>query len=209
MQFSTMVPVFVGLLAIAGAYWNATRLERTKAEFALLNEQLAKLYGPLYALSQASYETWLRFREHNRPQQRYFDAEVPPSEEDLETWRMWMSNVFMPMNEMMVTAIVNNVHLVEGGSLPQSFMDLVAHVEAYRVVKQRWAMGDHSEHVSLLQFPRQFQTDVEETFQVLKARQARLIGTRLISRKPVLPTQSPRPRVPAHATPAPPPAPEG
>ena len=171
-----MTPIFVGLIAIAGAYWNGTRLERKKAEVALLNEQLGKLYGPLYALSEASRATWKRFREKFRPSGAYFDPENPPSDHELVTWRRWMLSVFMPMNESMVTTIVNNLHLIEGEQIPPSFLDLIAHVEAYKVVKKRWKEGDFSEHTSLLNYPAELTQEVSETFHELKKRQVKLIG---------------------------------
>jgi hypothetical protein len=172
---TTVMPLFAGSLAIAGAYWNATRLERRKAEFALLNEQLGKLYGPLYSLCAASRTTWFRFRSKYRPKGPYFDPKDPPNEDQLLAWRQWMLNVFMPMNERMVDAIIDNVHLIEGNDIPKSFLDLISHVEAYRVIKYRWQEGDYSENMSLLNFPKQFQSDVETTFHMLKERQAALM----------------------------------
>src|SRR5947209_8106265 len=164
----TMMPLLVGLIAIAGAYWNGTRLERKKAEISLLNDQLGKLCGPLFALNEASRSTWLQFRQRYRPAGSFFDPNDPPSESELAAWRDWMLNVFMPMNERMVETIVSNLHLIEGSKIPQSFLDLIAHVEAYRVVKSRWEHKDFTENVSLLNYPDSLTNDVRGVFDRLK-----------------------------------------
>lgn len=182
MTFEMLIPIVVGLLAIAGTYWNATRLERKKADIALLNDKLGKLYGPLYALSGASRQAWLYFREHIRPGGAFFDDDrEPPTERDLIEWRLWMTCVFMPTNERMIEAIVGNLHLIEGSEVPPSFLKLIAHVEAYRVIRQKWAQGDFSEHATQLNFPIEFQEEVAHTFGELKQRQALLIGGKIRS----------------------------
>lgn len=170
------VPLLVALIAAAGAYLNATLLERRKAALAQINEQLEKLYGPLFALSRASEETWLRFRQHNRPDMPFFDAHSPPTEAELEMWRRWLSKVFIPLNERMAKVIVEHMHLLEGSTMPSSFLTLIANVEAFRVIKSRWAEGDLSEHAPTFNFPADFRPDVEAAFHRLRARQAALIG---------------------------------
>ena len=169
-------PLLAGLLAIAGAYFNATRLERRKAALALVTEQLEKLYGPLFALSRSSEETWRRFRQHNRPDGPFFNPADPPTEEELATWRRWLTTVFIPINERMAAVIVDHMHLLEGSTMPGSFLTLLANVEAYRVLKGRWAEGDYAENAASFNFPPEFRADVEAGFQRLRARQAELIG---------------------------------
>jgi hypothetical protein len=170
-----LVPLLVGLLAIAGARWNATRLEKTKAELAFLNDQLGKLYGPLFALNKASQAAWKQFRHRYRPGGVFFRKDDPPSEADLVAWRQWMTCVFMPMNERMVEAILGNIHLIEDSEVPDSFLELIAHVEGYRVIRHRWELGDFSEHLSLLVFPKAFEANVNEVYELLNRRQARLV----------------------------------
>ena len=170
-----LVPVLVGLLAIAGARWNATRLEKTKAELAFLNDQLGKLYGPLFALNAASQAAWRQFRQRYRPGSVFFTKVNPPTEADLLAWRQWMTCVFMPMNERMVEAILGNIHLIEDSEVPDCFLELIAHVEGYRVIRHRWELGDFSEHLSLLVFPKAFEANVNETYELLNQRQARLV----------------------------------
>lgn len=179
MTASTLAPLFVpilaGLLAIAGAYWNATRLEKRKAELAFLNDQLGKLYGPLYALNKASQAAWSQFRGRYRPGRPFFRGGDTPSEADVLAWRQWMTCVFMPINERMVEAILGNIHLVEGNEVPVSFLEFIAHVEGYRVIRHRWELGDFTEHTSLINFPRAFEANVNEVYELLNRRQAELV----------------------------------
>jgi len=84
----------------------------------------------------------------------------------------------MPLNLQMRQAIIENTHLVEGDGMPQSFRDLLAHVEVYKITIKKWEAGDFSEHTSYLDFPSEFRREVQAQFAMLKSRQAGLIGAR-------------------------------
>jgi hypothetical protein len=169
------LPVAVALITLAGGYANSLRLERKKAQLALVGEQLRKLYGPLFSLSQASHATWQAFRQQHRPSGPFFSDDNPPSEAEFVHWQRWMRTVFAPMNERMVAVIVENTDLIEGRRMPPSFLALIAHVEAYRVVLTAWDAGDMSKYSSVINFPAHFNEDVELTFNRLKQRQRALM----------------------------------
>jgi hypothetical protein len=168
------------LLAFAGyavTYFNNVRLEQRKAKLKFVSDQLQFLYGPLFSLNSASTEAWTAFRSRYRPGGAFFRADDPPSDDELKQWRLWMQEVFMPINLQMRKAIVENTHLVEGQDMPQSFRDLLAHVEVYKVTVKKWEANDFSEHTSYLNFPSDFGREVQATFEALKRRQAGLIGS--------------------------------
>ncbi len=174
MMPAVVIPVVIALIGIAGAYWNNIRSEHRKAQISLVNDQLKYLYGPLFALSHASRSAWIAFRSRYRPDSAYFDVNSMPDQGEVEAWRRWMTVVFAPINEKMVGAILDHADLILGTLMPPSFIDLIAHVEGYRVVLSRWADGDFSDHVSLLNFPTQFEEDVRAAYDLLKQRQASL-----------------------------------
>jgi hypothetical protein len=76
----------------------------------------------------------------------------------------------------MEAAIIQNSHLIDGGSLPQSFLDLLAHIEVYKIVLKQWAQRNYADHTSYINFPEQFADDVHKTFLKLKTRQLELMG---------------------------------
>jgi hypothetical protein len=171
-----VVTVLLAFVGYAATYFNNVRLEQRKARLKFVSDQLQYLYGPLFSLNSASDEAWTAFRSRCRPGGAFFRAGDPPTEDELKQWRMWMQEVFMPINLQMRNAIIENTHLVEGKGMPQSFRDLLAHVEVYRITIKRWEGGDFSDHTSYLNFPDDFRREVRTTFQMLKGRQVGLIG---------------------------------
>ena len=171
------VTVAVALLGFAAKYFNDIKIAQRKDRLDRINQQLKLLYGPLYAIDQAGNTAWTAFRERNRPNKSYWTGTPPPNEQDKETWRLWMREVFMPLNLRLEKTIVENADLLIEKKMPESLLLLLAHVSAYKAVLKRWENQDYTEHISLVNFPRQeVRTYAEKSFTDLKNEQARLLG---------------------------------
>ena len=154
--------------------WAARRNDRLER----VNQQLRLLYGPLYALNQASGLVWTAFRSRTRPGGPFFGADPPPTEKELEAWRLWMRTVFQPIHEEMLSTITRNADLLIERDLPQALRLFCAHVAAYKVVFERWSKEDFTEYTSVLNYPtEQIAGYLEQSFKALKAEQARLLGS--------------------------------
>jgi hypothetical protein len=165
---------FVGYFA---TYANNIILARRKDRLDRVNMQLRGLYGPLYAIDRATNTAWIAFRSRYKPRGAYFDDADPPSLDELEAWRVWMAEVFMPMNLLMEKAIIENADLIIENEMPKSFIDLIAHVAAYKPVMKKWEEGDFSEHLSFSEYPRDRLSDyVERSYVALKNERAELLG---------------------------------
>lgn len=175
-QNSVAVTVGLAFLGYVATYLNSIRLERRRARLARVNDQLQYLYGPLFSLSQASFQAWKTFRSRCRPGAAFFDPKSPPSDRELAEWRMWMTHVFMPINLKMEQAITDNAHLVEEDRIPHEFLDFIAHIEVYKIVARKWGDGSFDEHLSYSAYPKTLDAHVERMFGELKKRQARLIN---------------------------------
>jgi len=153
-------------------------LARRKDKLDRLNQQLRLLYGPLYAMNRASGIAWKAFRSRVRPGGSFFRSEPPPTPEELEKWRYWMSKVFQPINEEMLSVLTKNADLLVEDDLPPPLLLFCAHVVAYKVVLERWSRNDFSEHTSVLDYPTaEIVKYLEDSFRRLKAQQGRLLGT--------------------------------
>ena len=172
---TTVVLAFVGYMV---TYFNNIRIENRKAQVKFVSDQVQYLYGPLFSLSHASDQAWIAFRSRCRPGGSFFGdpRKPPPTPQELEQWRLWMSEVFMPINLNMEEAIIQHAHLIEEETMPKSFLALLAHVEVYKAVIKGWQSGDFSQHTSYLNFPESFRNNVTKTFETLKHRQFELIG---------------------------------
>jgi hypothetical protein len=137
--------------AISYAYGVANDIRKAKLDF--VNAQIEKLYGPVFASSQAGRAIWNLFvefhwRNQDDPQDGspvFFDDSNPPNVDQVRRWRHWMRTVFQPLNLKMEEAMVANSHLLIGDTLPPAFQDLIAHTEAYKAVIATWTADDFSE----------------------------------------------------------------
>lgn len=171
------VTVGVALLGFAVKYLNDIKIAQRKDRLDRINQQLKLLYGPLYAIDQAGNTAWEAFREKNRPGGSYWSSTPPPTESEKEVWRLWMREVFMPLNLRLEKTIVENADLLIENKMPESLLLFIAHVSAYKAVLRRWENNDYSEHISLVNYPRQeVRTYAEESFADLKHEQERLLG---------------------------------
>jgi hypothetical protein len=171
--------VTVGL-AVSGyafTYRNNLRIDQHKARLERVNRQLSELYGPLLALSSAGNIAWQGFRSRYRPGVGpFWSTESPPNEQETFAWRLWMVEVFMPLNLRMEAAIVDKSDLLDEDHMPQELLLLCAHVSAYKTLLRRWESGDFSEHASIVKFPPEISTYVGAEFARLKREQERLLG---------------------------------
>jgi hypothetical protein len=171
-------------------YRNNIEVERRKAELNFVSEQIKSLYGPLFALGQASSAAFRsfckRYADGRQLDILIFNASTNRTE-GTRLWRLWMGNVIMPINTKMEDIITSNSHLISGSAMPQSFVEFLAHVETYKAVIKNWENVplDTVEkmnpeiyvdlHTSILDFPESFHGDVERTFAALKRRQEALL----------------------------------
>ena len=141
---ATVGLAFIGYLA---AYLNSLRRAQRTERLTRLNRQLAELYGPLLALTEASDMAWRAFRSKYRPDAHgYFDTQKPISDAALLAWRNWMQTVFMPTNLRIYDCILSKSDLLIESKMPTCLLDLCAHVTAYLPVIKAWEQNDYSEH---------------------------------------------------------------
>jgi hypothetical protein len=157
--------------------------QRRKDQVEFVSNQIERLYGPLFALTQANDIAWVHFVELYWPDPEfYFQKGKPSTPEQVELWRRWMGQVFQPMNEKMEATIVNNAQLLVGNQMPQSFLQLASHTESYKAVIVQWG-NDHDSskylydegNVPHVSYPgKTFSQCVQEQFLALKTLQAQL-----------------------------------
>jgi hypothetical protein len=169
---STVILAFVGYIV---KYLNDLAIARRRDRLDRVNAQLRLLYGPLFSLSKAGSAAWTSFRNIYKHGEPYFTESRKPTELELQAWRLWMSNVFMPLNRRMMEAIVVNADLLEG-EMPPEFLELVSHVAAYEVVLARWQLNDFSEHVSTKNFPKGLADRVRLDYERLRSIQRDLLA---------------------------------
>jgi len=167
----TIVLAFTGYLL---TYLGNRMMVRHADHLRLVNQRLNEFYGPLYVATVAgniAYNTLLRKQGKTQCH--------PIRDEDLKEWTLWMTTIFMPLNDVREKIIIENAHLIVEEQMPQCLLDFVTHVVGYKALLSRWAEGDYTERRSMIGWPPEFDLYVEQSYKALKAEQTLLLHSPL------------------------------
>lgn len=149
---------------------SAHMLARRQEKLRLVNERLNEFYGPLYVASEAgniAYRSLL-----NRQGKIRSD---PILDSEMKEWVLWMTTIFMPLNDIREKIIIEKAALILEEQMPQCLLDFVTHVVGYKAVLAKWAEGNYIERRSTIGWPPEFDVYVRNSYAALKAEQAWLM----------------------------------
>lgn len=178
---TVVVTIALAFVGYAATYLNSMRLSQRQERLARLNRQLSDFYGPLFALTEANSRIFAAFMERNaRPDGTSpFAHEMPPSEEELVEWRLWVRTVFLPNIRAMRDLVIKHADLLSESEMPPILLQLCAHVSGYEITVARWDQGSYDEHLSIVAFPsEEIAAYARLGFADLKQEQGRLLGRR-------------------------------
>ena len=180
MSFDAISLVLAAVLGFVGyfiTYWHNLRLSKRSEQLGYINRQISEFYGPLFVLTQTgerAYRTLL-YKLGGEERTRVFgDPNFPVTEEDVKEWRLWVENVFMPINLQIERVIVGKAYLLREEEMPACLLEFITHVAGYKVVLRKWQEGDFSENDSF-RFPTRLYDYARDSYRELKAQQLRLI----------------------------------
>jgi hypothetical protein len=170
----TVALAFIGYIA---AYINNVLIARRRERLDLINRQISDFYGPLYVTTTVGATAYNALvtklgREHDP------DLKEPLSESEFREWRLWVTHVFMPMNEWSEKLLLENAYLLREERLPESLHRFITHVAAYKAVVRKWEEEDFSEQHSIINFPDDLLDYAAHSYRELKSEQLRLLGMR-------------------------------
>ena len=163
----TILLAFLGYLATA---WSARMLARRKDKLELVNRRLNEFYGPLYVASQAGNIAYRSLLKKQGKTQSF-----PILDSEMKEWMLWMTTIFMPLNDVREKIIIEKAYLIVEEQMPHCLLDFVTHVVGYKAVLAKWAEGDYSERRSTIGWPPEFDIYVERSYKALNAEQTRLV----------------------------------
>jgi hypothetical protein len=167
----TVIFAFAGyLVTFMFTRMMARRADRLK----LVNQRLNDFYGPLYVATVAgniAYKALLAKQGKTTCH--------PIRDEEMKEWVLWMTTIFMPLNDVREKIIIENAHLIVEEQMPRCLLDFVTHVVGYKAVLAKWAEGNYGERRSTIGWPPEFDSYVESSYQALKAEQTRLLHNRV------------------------------
>jgi hypothetical protein len=163
----TLILAFIGYLA---TFLSARVMARRKDKLELVNRRLTEFYGPLYVASQAGNIAYRSLLKKQGKTQSF-----PILDSEMKEWMLWMTTIFMPLNDERENIIIKKAYLIVEEQMPQCLLDFVTHVVGYKAVLAKWAEGDYSERRSTIGWPPEFDVYVARSYAALKAEQTRLL----------------------------------
>lgn len=180
LQNAAILTVVVAFTGYAITFMSAHMLARRRDKLKLVNKRLNEFYGPLYVASEAGNIAYRSLLNRLGKTQSY-----PILDSELKEWSLWMTTIFMPLNDVREKIIIEKAYLIIEERMPQCLLDFVTHVVGYKAVLSKWAEGDYSERRSTIGWPPEFDVYVRASYARLKAEQTRLmhgIGWRIWNR---------------------------
>ncbi len=163
----TIILAFAGYLV---TFLSARMLARRRDKLDLVNKRLNEFYGPLYVASEAGNIAYRSLLNKQGKTQSF-----PILDEEMKEWMLWMTTIFMPLNDVREKVIIEKAHLIIEEQMPQCLLDFVTHVVGYKAVLAKWANGDYSERRSTIGWPPEFDLYVRRSYAALKAEQTSLL----------------------------------
>jgi hypothetical protein len=174
MQNAAGLTVILAVFGYMATFMSAQFLTLRKDKLDLINRRLNEFYGPLYVASQVGNIAY-----HSLLQKQGKTQSFPILDSEMKEWMLWMTTIFMPLNDIREKIIIEKAYLVIEEEMPLCLLDFVTHVVGYKAVLAKWAEGDYSERRSTIGWPPQFDAYVERSYAALKARQTSLMHNSL------------------------------
>ena len=163
----TIVLAFAGYLV---TFLSSRMMARRADHLRLVNQRLNEFYGPLYVATMAGH---IAYRSLLKKQGK--TQSEPIRDEEMKEWVLWMTTIFMPLNDIREKIIIEKAHLIVEEQMPRCLLEFVTHVVGYKAVLSKWAEGDYSERRSTIGWPPEFDLYVKRSYAALKAEQTRLL----------------------------------
>ena len=170
LQNAAVLTVILALVSYSAAFLSARMLARRRDKLRLVNKRLNEFYGPLYVASQAGNIAYRSLLNKQGKTQSF-----PILDGEMKEWMLWMTTIFMPLNDVREKIIIEKAYLVVEEQMPHCLLDFVTHVVGYKAVLRKWAEGDYSERRSTIGWPPEFDHYVERSYAALKAEQTHLL----------------------------------
>jgi hypothetical protein len=169
-QNAVGLTILVAIVSYLATFISSIILARRKDKLDLVNRRLNEFYGPLYVASQAGNIAYRSLLKKQGKTQSF-----PILDSEMKEWMLWMTTIFMPLNDEREKIIIKKAYLIVEEQMPQCLLDFVTHVVGYKAVVAKWAEGDYTERRSTIGWPPEFDVYVERSYAALKSEQTHLL----------------------------------
>lgn len=172
-----IITIVLALLGYLATYLNNLRLAKRADKLKFVTAQIDELYGPLYVITQTGQILSQALRAKGIKKKRLAENEdASEYVDEVSDWRIWVQEVFQPLNEQLDHIIINKAHLIIEEEMPQCLKRFLAHSAGYKAVIKKWQAGDFTDNSSVIPFPTEIEEYAEISFLRLRKKQQKLIG---------------------------------
>jgi hypothetical protein len=169
-QNAAVLTIFLAFAGYLLTFSFTRMMARRSDRLRLVDQRLNEFYGPLYVASHAGNIAYRALLEKQGKTECH-----PIRDQDMKEWMLWMTTIFMPLNDIREKIIIEKAHLIIEERMPLCLLQFVTHVVGYKAVLAKWADGNYSERRSIIGWPPEFDRYVERSYTALKAEQTRLL----------------------------------
>jgi hypothetical protein len=169
-QSAAGLTIILALVSYLATFMSAQVLARRRDKLELVNRRLNEFYGPLYVASQVGNIAYRSLLQKQGKTQSF-----PIRDDEMKEWMLWMTTIFMPLNDIREKIIIEKAALIVEEQMPQCLLDFVTHVSGYKAVLAKWSGEDYSERRSTIGWPPEFDRYVARSYATLKAEQSYLL----------------------------------
>jgi len=171
-----IVTILLALLGYITTYLNNLRLARRADGLKFVTAQIDELYGPLYVITQTSQILYQASIARDMQDDESTNGDTPYSSDELTERRIWVEEVFHPLNSQLEDVIINKAHLIIEDEMPQCLKRFLAHSAGYKAVIKKWQRGDFAVNSSVIDYPTEIEEYAEKSYALLRKQQQKLIG---------------------------------
>jgi hypothetical protein len=171
-----IVTILLALLGYSATYLNNLRLAKRADRLKFVTTQIDELYGPLYVITQTSQILFQASIARESQEGETANGDTAATSDKLSERRIWIEEVFQPLNSQLEQVIINKAHLIIEEEMPQCLKRFLAHSAGYKAVIKKWEQGDFTEYSSVIDYPLEIEEYAESSYSTLRKRQQKLIG---------------------------------
>src|ERR1035438_9135053 len=117
-QNAAILTVILAFASYLVTFLSARMLARRRDKLKLVDKRLNEFYGPLYVASKAGH---IAYRSLLKKQGKAQSEPILDSE--MKEWVLWMSTIFMPLNDVREKIIIEKAYLIIEQEIPQCLLD--------------------------------------------------------------------------------------
>jgi len=168
---SAIIVLISGIIGYFIKYYINKRHQKLNRTLEYLDKQINEFYWPLYVLTNAGKTL---FNEIFDKCDKTGFVESPSSKKPVLEWRLWVEEIFIPMNERIEEIIFKKSYLVIEDTIDPCFIEFLDHSAQYKVLVKEWSLDVFLNFHTEKKYPKALKTYIEDRLAKLRKEQRRI-----------------------------------